>query len=233
MDFFQKILLISKRTRKRSLDRGLNSYVQVDCEKEYLGTEYGGWSVCPNGLTKESIVYSFGVGEDISFDLAMIERFGMHIYAFDPTPKSINWVKSQRLPKEFQLFEFGVAGYDGTAKFYPPENPEHVSCTILEKPSTANKAIEVKVYKLSTIMNMLGHKRVDILKMDIEGAEYAVIDELLSLDIEIQQLLVEFHHRFANIGIAQTRKTIESLNRKGYKIFHVSPSGEEYSFIRS
>jgi len=47
----------------------LSGGVQIDCQKEYYGTEYGGYWVSPDTITKDSIVYSFGVGEDISFDL--------------------------------------------------------------------------------------------------------------------------------------------------------------------
>jgi hypothetical protein len=35
-----------------------------------LGTNYGGWIIPKdNNLTQKSIVYSAGVGEDISFDI--------------------------------------------------------------------------------------------------------------------------------------------------------------------
>ena len=39
---------------------------------EKLGTDYGGWYVPTNlNLDEKSIVYSGGVGEDISFDLLL------------------------------------------------------------------------------------------------------------------------------------------------------------------
>ena len=39
---------------------------------ETLGTEYGGWDIPINAkLNEDSIVYSGGVGEDISFDLKL------------------------------------------------------------------------------------------------------------------------------------------------------------------
>jgi len=34
-----------------------------------------------------AVVYSLGIGEDISFDLALIEKYGARVHAFDPTPK--------------------------------------------------------------------------------------------------------------------------------------------------
>ena len=90
--------------------------------KERFGSESCGWDVIANGLDRDSVVYSFGVGEDASFDLALIERFGLCVYAFDPTPRSILWVKKQRFPKQFRMQEYGISAFDGTALFAPPEN---------------------------------------------------------------------------------------------------------------
>lgn len=65
---------------------------QIKYPVAFLGSSYGGWSICPDLLDSKSIVYSLGIGEDISFDLELIERFGTSIYAFDPTPKSLDWL---------------------------------------------------------------------------------------------------------------------------------------------
>ena len=205
---------------------------QIKCAFEYHGTHYGGWTICPNFLSKDSIVYSFGIGEDISFDLSIIEKYGVNVFGFDPTPKSIEWIYSQKLPKEFIFFEYGIADYDGITKFYPPENKEHVSHTMLHRPSTSEFVITVDVKKLKTIMELLGHTKIDVLKMDIEGAEYSIIQDLVNSEIEIKQILIEFHHRFPGVNISDTTRAVDSLNKQGYKIFWISKNGDEYSFTK-
>ena len=55
--------------------------------------------------------------------------------------------------------------------------------------------------RVATLMRDLGHERLDVLKMDIEGAEYEVVADVLASGIDIGQLLIEFHHRFSNVGI--------------------------------
>lgn len=207
--------------------------VQIRCSKEHHGTEYGGWYICPDNISKNSVIYSFGVGEDISFDLSIIENFGANIYAFDPTPRSIEWVNSQLLPPQFRFFNYGIASYDGMAKFYPPENPDHISHTILFKPETAHNSITVRVHRLSTIAKSLGHDKIDVLKMDIEGTEYDVIEDIINSGISIEQLLIEFHHGNNNIKIDDTKKAVEILNKYGYEIFSFSSSGAEISFINN
>ena len=48
---------------------------------ERLGTNYGGWYVPKNmELNENSIIYSGGVGEDISFDIKIQEKYKCNIY---------------------------------------------------------------------------------------------------------------------------------------------------------
>jgi EAL domain-containing protein (putative c-di-GMP-specific phosphodiesterase class I) len=90
----------------------------------------------------------------------------------------------------------------------------------------------VEVKKLSDIMSEYGHERIDLLKIDIEGSEYAVLDQVLDDNIEIKQLVVEVHERYIENGKLLTTKMIESLKAKGYKLFAKSLSREELSFIK-
>ena len=209
--------------------------VQTRCARRRIGTSYGGGTICPDGLNSESVVYSVGVGEDVSFDLALIRAFGCTVWGFDPTPKSIAWVRRQELVPQFQFSEFGLAGHDGTVSFYTPENPNHVSASIVNRPGTTTDTITVPVRRLKTTMDALGHAGLDLLKLDIEGAEYEVVDDIVSSwgeKIPIRQLLIEFHHRFFPDGADRTRRAIDLLNARGFRIFNISQNAIEYSFIQ-
>lgn len=196
-----------------------------------IGSDYGGWFVLPDLLDRDSIVYSVGIGEDISFDLGLIERFGVEVHAFDPTPKSIAWLKNQALPAGFHAYPLGLMDYDGTAQFFLPANPDHVSCSTFTSSHLSSRDIQVQVRRLPSLMRELGHDRVDLLKMDIEGSEYAVIDDLLASGLRPRQLLVEFHHRFESIGPDRTRAAIQSLQQAGYELFHQKNNFQEVSFV--
>lgn len=214
------------------IGKDVRYFVKVKCNKLRLGSEYGGWTICPDKITKSSIIYSFGIGEDISFDLEIIKRFNCKVDAFDPTPKSLNWLRKQNLPENFCYHNFAIANYDGESKFFMPKNPNHISCSLSQNANNNNQSINVPVKRLSTILLGLEHKKIDILKMDIEGAEYNVIEDILSSNIEIDQILIEFHHRFEKKGVLKTKKCIKELNEHGYKLFNVSESYEECSFIK-
>jgi len=215
------------RIRSKILGR-----VQIDTPHLRLGSEYGGWEISGAGLHGESIVYSCGVGTDASFDLSLMERYGLHIHAFDPTPASVAWVRSQDLPDRFHFHSVGIAGYDGTAVFFAPSNPDHASHSIHNRPENRGKPVSLPVRRLRTIMNELGHSHIDILKMDIEGSEYAALEDMLISGIFPAQLLVEFHHGYEMAGMLKTRAMIRRLVKHGYGIFSISPNYREFSFLR-
>ena len=214
----------------QALGRDVRVPIQHRCARQFLGSEYGGWCVCPDRLHGASTLYCFGVGEDISFDLALIKRFGAHVHAFDPTPKSIRWIRSQQLPAEFQFHEIGIADYDGVAKFSLPR-ADYVSFT-MDQQNQAAETVEAPVKRLKTIMESLGHESIDLLKMDIEGAECKVIDDIANSNVPIGQLLVEYHHRIGNSEeVARTRASIRTINAMGFKLFFQSANGREFSFV--
>jgi FkbM family methyltransferase len=208
---------------------------QVDKPMKWYGVEGAGFFVFEDNLSNNSIVYSFGVGEDISFDTELIKRFDCKIYAFDPTPKSIKYIDSQPKSDNFIFNPYGLYNEDGFIKFYLPENPDYVSGTSYNRWNYNEKIIkpiEVPVKKFSSITKQLGHKKIDILKIDIEGSEYDVIDDILNSDVIIDQILVEVHHRFPGVSIKKTIDLVDKLNAAGYKIAKVSESHEEYSFLK-
>lgn len=227
----RRLVAKAKRLVRRTLGLEYHPKVQADCPREWLGSSCGGYCVCPEGLNGNSIVYSCGIGEDVSFDLELIAKYGVHVFAFDPTPRSIAWLRSQQLPVNFRFFEYGVAHFDGEATFYPPENPEHISHTVLQRHETADRAIKAPMHRIETIAGMMGHERIDVLKMDVEGAEYPVLDDLVRSRVDVRQLLVEFHDRFPGLGARKTKRAVKRLNRAGFRVFGVR--GNVCSFLRA
>jgi FkbM family methyltransferase len=198
----------------------------------WLGNDYGGFYVCPEFLSSNSIIYSIGVGEDISFDRKIIERFGCEVYAFDPTPKSIDWVAQQSLPENFHFFPIGIGDKTGSATFFLPRNADHVSGSFVKQENVDDgRTVVVSLQSFADMTETLGHSRVDVLKMDIEGGEYDVLGSILQSAVRPGQIVVEFHDRFFEGGKQKTIDAIDALRRHGYGLFAVSPTFEEVSFL--
>jgi len=227
----KRIYLRGKRILKQLLRKDVWNYTQVNIPGEFHGSESEGWCVASDVLSSNSIVYSIGIGNDVSFDLSLIERYNAHVFAYDPTPESIEWVRQQDLPDSFRFFGVGLAHYDGTAQFFRARKESNICHSMQPRKETVENAIEVPVKRFETLCKENNHSHIDLLKMDIEGAEYEVIEDIMTSSITIDQILVEFHHRFKDISTRETRKAIARMNRLGYHIFFVSLKGREYSFI--
>ncbi len=193
------------------------------------------WRICPVGIDSNSVVFSLGVGDDIGFDKGMITTYNCNVQAFDPTPRWIEWIKSQNLPQQFWFYPYAIGGTDGTMKLFPrmPNGkPFSTMLTVMnEGVNDAVEGITVNVKRLSTLMTELCVSHIDILKMYIEAAEYQVIDDFLAADLPVYQLLVEFHHRFTSVPVQKTRDALDKLYKAGYRIFYITEKAREYSFI--
>ena len=197
---------------------------------------YDCWSLCPDLLRPGHIVYSLGVGDTIDFDLQLIESLGVEVHAFDPTPHAMKWVEEQDVPAGFHFHPWAAAARDGSLFLYPriksDGSKSTVMYTIMEEGQAEAAGVEVPALTLASMMKKLGHESIDLLKMDIEGAEYGVIDTLLASDVRPAQLLIEFHHRFKDIDMQQTVDAIAALRIAGYGLTDIAPTGREFSFVK-
>lgn len=195
----------------------------------------GGWTYDVTRLHEQSVVYSLGVGDTIEFDLALIERCAATVHAFDPTPSSYETLDSTTLPPQFHFHPWAVAGADGTLTLYPRvRNNGRISetmYTLLPDEQSKDSGIESPALTIESIMQRLQHTSIDVLKMDIEGAEYDVLDSMLETAQRPMQLLIEFHHRHAGVGKRRTEDVIAKLAAAGYDIFAVSDNMREVCFL--
>jgi len=228
----------SLRTGVRLAQRWVKSLVGLDVWQRRevavptvrLGDAGGRWAIATEGLGPDTVVYACGVGTDVSFERALIGRYGVTIHAFDPTPLSLEWAASQRLPERFHLHPYGVADYDGSARFAPPRKRKFASFSMV-RGGGVGAAVDAPVRRLATLRDTLRLPRPDVLKLDIEGAEYSVLRDLLAGDFRPAQILVEFHHRWREVGAGRTREAIDALHRAGYRVADLASNGLEFTFV--
>lgn len=220
-----------------------------------LGSSYGGWYFSKNELTNNLIVVSAGVGEDISFDIEILNKFNSKIYFVDPTPRSITHMEhvfknlgnqksveyldnSGKQPigaydllhlKKNNLIHIKKALYKKSGlsvKFYNPPNLEHVSYSISNFQNqyrSDTKFIEVETITVEDIIKLNDITKIDILKLDIEGAENQVIPSILKKKILPKQILVEFDELNSNFIIPYFKAIfiLFKLNIKSYKMIKI------------
>ena len=89
--------------KKRFLKRLVGKELRLRVDFRVPLVKDGGWWFTPESLGPGGIVYSLGVGDEIDFDLAIIDRYGVEVFAFDPTPNSIDMLDGSNLPATFHF----------------------------------------------------------------------------------------------------------------------------------
>lgn len=214
---------------------GRELWLRTDSDREVL--ESDGWKYIPELLDADSIVYSLGVGDSIDLDMDLIHHYSLTVHAFDPTPYSLEWVSGLELPDNFKFHPWAAAGGDGTLRLFRRVNKRgkasEVMWTADSNAADESDFVDAPAFTLATIMQKLGHSHVDVLKIDVEGAEYEILHSLGDVANLPTQLLVEFHHRFPGIGKQRTAACIDKLRKLGYRIFAISETGREVGFVLS
>ena len=182
------------------------------------------WVISPERLPEEPLVYSLGLSENLSFDLGMIQQYGATVHGFDPTKESQRFVAKSHLPTDFHYYPLAVAGHDGQLDLY-----ERMGKGGRKKGACFLRA---SCKKISSLIQELEHSRLDILKIDVEGSEYPILEDVCLKGIPVSQIAVEFHHRFDEIGISATIRSHKTLLQHGYQLAYISDWAEEFLYIK-
>ena len=213
-----------------------------------LGTHYGGWKIPEGFLHKDSVCYFAGAGIDISFDVEVAKTFGTKVHIIDPTPlarqhfdtlvkqtrkggkleiarrRDLFYEVDSKTLELLQYLDVGLWSSDTTIKFYEPADSKNmVSHSALNLHKT-DSYFEAEVVRVGTLMKRLKHTRVDFLKIDIEGAEYEVIENVLKDGIKVGVWGIEFdevHHPLDNKSIERIEQAVENIREAGYLVVDV------------
>ena len=164
------------------------------------------------------ICYAGGVGEDVTFDLEMINRFGCEVFAFDPTPRAVaHVVRVAADEPRFHFMPVGIWSEDTTLRFYAPRDPSHVSHSALNLQRTDEYFIG-PCRSVMSLMAELGHDRIDLVKIDIEGAEHRVIRSMLDSGVRPTVLCTEIDQP---VAAADLWRTVRRVLGAGYALVAV------------
>jgi FkbM family methyltransferase len=186
------------------------------------------WTFCPNGLNAGSVIYSGGVGPDVSFEHGLVRKFGCKVILFDPSPPGLETMsKPENKIPQFKFHPVALAAKCGKLNFAPPLEPDGSSWF---SNAAGSKTLEVPCVDLSTLLQQNSHTYIDLLKIDIEGSEYDVLDDLLKRRLPIRQILVEFHHAILpGISRKQTFGTILKMMAAGCRLIY--QEGNNHTFL--
>lgn len=197
-----------------------------------LGTKYGGWWVDRTLVRADPLVVDCGLGKDISFDAAFLSRFGGTVVGIEANPESLAWCRA-RCPPGMQLLERAFWHTPGEMLEFHlprpleklPRGADGVSGSLLGSHEyvAGGRSRKVLTTDLAEVLAGAGRADCDVLKLDIEGAEYDVLLDLAQRGLleRCRQLLVEFHHGVTAHGLPDTEKTVAAVRAAGFGLVHV------------
>jgi len=140
------------------------------CKTKVMGSGWGGHTLCDSGHPDiPCVFYSYGTSRDFSFDTAMADEWGCKGVALDPSVSH-------------------------ASKLHP-----NVTFHVIAA-RTADRNADKKWHHVTTVPGLkrfLRHKHITVLKMDCEGCEYALAEDILLEDPDffhaVDQFAIELH----------------------------------------
>ncbi|XP_004940364.4 probable methyltransferase-like protein 24 isoform X1 [Gallus gallus] len=195
---------------------------QISCEHMNVSSLRGNseatkrpWSVCLDERfslihrlrNKQCRLYSLGLGsDDNQFEISMANS-GCEVHRFDPSIKSAHIQEGQHL------------WYHRLSVDWRDPNP-----------AIATHKLHSNTKKLGTILNEFGHQKIDVLKADVESAEWKILENLILEDVveQIGQLVFEVHIHWPGFEVSGNDSTVvrywysllRELELKDFRLFH-------------
>ena len=182
-----------------------------------FGTYYGGWWI-PRVDPSEGAAVCVGAGLDVSFDLEL-QRLGYRVYTVDPTPASIEYVS--RTAPQLTLVRIGVWDQVGEIDF-EQDRTYNDSWAIGAGGSGATSVTSFPVTTVKELLAALDEREVAILKLDIEGAEHAVIRSMIQDQVRPRCICIEFDDQ----RLLKVLASVRLLEQYGYDLYQI----ENYNF---
>jgi hypothetical protein len=178
----------------------------------------GGYVLEDNSLNCVDVIYSYGVGWEVSFEKALSRRVNRTVRMFDPT--MFDW---SNIPKHFREGWFEISKYVAKVVYF--KTYLFLLPFLGYRTRFYNEGIAItKQVKYNTFANHLrrfGEENARVLlKIDIEGGEYDLFcDEsfLGSLD-KVVQIAIEFHD--LERRIVDFRSILEVLSKQ-FSVVHL------------
>lgn len=184
-----------------------------------LGTETLSWhTILPDLLRRGSVVVDLGANVG-GFSRAAMKRFDCICYAVEAVPEL-----SASIPSSPRLQVLNRAICDRPRRVMLHVSHQSDASSLLEiAPDLVARAIEVEGTDIGSLAKELDLREIDLLKVDIEGAEIEMFDSMPDdLLRRIRQITVEFHDFCGLVTPAEISRVSARLMQLGFARFKFS-----------
>jgi FkbM family methyltransferase len=182
-----------------------------------LGSSDAGWTVPADSIDASWTCWCVGAGADVTFDIDLLNRHGARVRSFDPF--HVFGEMAQRQANDNPLYSFhevAVAPADGPLIMWGRQDLEQGGVSAVNLYGT-RQSFERPGKTLATLKNELGDERVDLLKLDIEGSEYDVLENADLKALGVRVLCIELH---GSVPARRAIDLVDGIRSQGYMLVH-------------
>lgn len=159
----------------------------------------GGYLIPTKSIESTKNLYSFGLDDDFSFEQDFCKKKDISINCYDPTVDWRFWAKRFiRDLRNLILFKIkknelkNIFKYFGYKNFFNSKMCKHHKKFIAPVGTTVSGIDSENIIDLNA-MFINNTKKNIFLKIDIEGSEYRILDQIIKYQTLITGLAIEFH----------------------------------------
>jgi FkbM family methyltransferase len=180
---------------------------------EDIGTAYGGWTLPVQAIGEGWTCYCVGAGGDIAFDIELVRRFGARVRTVEAVEAMVREAEQQAAGLAgLTVHHAAIATRDGPIRMQRSHDPQSRSVSAAHL-YEGEQYVELPGMTLTSLMESLGDERIDLLKLDIEGAEYDLLSSLDLAGLGVKIFSTQLHHVG---GVRRARALVKELEARGY-----------------
>lgn len=187
----------------------------------YFGFEPYYYTKAETAIRNAKVILDIGANIGISFSWFSVRNPQAHIIGFEPHPETIKRAKEQISLNGFnnvELLQIGLGNADSSLTMYEVEdhNPgmNRISFEKLDRPSTV-----IPVRRLDDVLREKNIRKVDFIKMDVEGFEYFVLEGAVETLKSFPVLFIEVDDRYLIQNGQSAARLVALLEQCGYHSF--------------
>lgn len=176
----------------------------------------GDYKLIPvHDLDENSLVFDIG-GFHGDFAAEIYARYSCSVMIFEPVPNFAKII-SERFDKnsKVQIFQLALGGKNSVEQM----SINSVSSSVLRKVS--KNSITINIVNIVDWLDTHSIDRIDLMKINIEGAEYELLDKLLNSPYidKINELLIQFHNFVPNAQdkMSKIQEKLSLTHRLGFQ----------------
>tara|TARA_S200000501_G_scaffold63916_1_gene54752 strand:+ start:4962 stop:5720 length:759 start_codon:yes stop_codon:yes gene_type:complete len=174
----------------------------------------GGYLVCKNSVLNSDALISFGISDDFSFEANFQDIKNVDIFAYDPTVNLNFFLKKflhSLIKLKLLLFLKQFKNWIKFKSFFNRSNNKF----FLKKIGKGGDVIYDYV-PIEKIIDTDNKNQKFFFKIDIEGSEYRILDDLIKYMDKIEGLVIEFH----NVDINMDR-VLNFISKFELRLIHI------------